>query len=57
MSLNNLAIRWEQQARRQWIDAKKEKGMKRKALEYGALIYQNCARELREALKPVLLEP
>lgn len=46
-----LVSQWEDIARRKWIDSKTENDpMGKKLIEHGAFCYQNCARELREAL-------
>lgn len=42
---------WEKRARRKWMDAINEDDpMGRRLIEHGAIIYQNCARELKEVL-------
>ncbi len=47
----NLVNHWENRARRKWIDSEAENDpMGKKIIEHGALCYQNCARELKEAL-------
>ncbi len=52
--LEILADRWEKRARRKWRDAEREQNpMGKRLIEHGATCYQNCARELREALKSV----
>lgn len=49
--LQDLVRRWEDIARRKWIDSEAEDNpMGKKLIEHGALCYQNCARELKEAL-------
>jgi hypothetical protein len=49
--LLNLVSNWENIARRKWIDSEAEDDpMGKKLIEHGALCYQNCARELKEAL-------
>ena len=51
MSLIDLAVKWENVARRKWQDAEIEtEPMGKKLIEHGAICYQNCARELREVL-------
>jgi hypothetical protein len=50
-SLLKLAEQWERLAKRAWYDAENEKcHMGKKVIETGAIVYQNCARELRESL-------
>lgn len=58
MNLIDLAVKWENWARRKWYDAEREKDpMGKRLIEHGALCYQNCASELREALTALSLEP
>ena len=54
MDPRRLPDRWEELARHAWHDAEHESDpMGRRLIEHGALIYQNCARELREALASI----
>jgi hypothetical protein len=56
--LINLVNRWEDIARRKWTDSEVEDDpMGKKLIEHGALCYQNCARELKEALTSSLPLP
>jgi hypothetical protein len=56
MTLDELIANWEHHARRKWYDAEREKNpMGKKLIEHGAICYQNCARELSEAL--ILVSP
>lgn len=49
--LFDLASRWEDIARRKWADSETENDpMGKRLIEHGAMCYQNCARELKEAL-------
>ena len=50
MPLMDLVREWEHSARRRFMDAKNEGGMEKRGLEDGAIIYQNCARELKKEL-------
>jgi len=53
--LFGLVGRWEDIARRKWIDSEAENDqMGKRLIEHGALCYQNCARELKEALTSLL---
>jgi hypothetical protein len=56
--LTDLACHWENIVRRKWIDSETEDDpIGKRLIEHGALCYQNCARELREAIISVLPEP
>jgi hypothetical protein len=58
MKIMDLADHWENIARRKWTDSLSEKDpIGKKLIEHGALCYQNCARELREALTFALPRP
>jgi hypothetical protein len=50
MSLMDLVNEWEHSARRRFMDAKNSEGVEKRGLEDGAIIYANCARELKKAL-------
>ena len=50
MSLMDLVREWEHSARRRFMDAKNKEGAEKRALEDGAMIYFNCARELSNTL-------
>lgn len=58
MTPQELIEKWENNARRKWSDAAQETvPMGRRLIEHGAICYQNCARELREALIYVSPQP
>ena len=51
MNLIDLAVKWENWARRKWYDAEREKDpMGKRLIEHGAICYQNCAQDLRKVL-------
>ena len=51
MSFNDLIARWEQTARRAFMDAKKEKDpMGKRVIENKAMCYFNCSNELKAVL-------
>lgn len=53
---SKLIEEWAHLARRKFSDAEQSEGVEKKALEYGAMIYFNCATELlRERQSQTLL--
>lgn len=54
----NLVSKWENTARKKWIDSETEDDpMGKRLIEHGAICYQNCASELKEVLTSSLLHP
>lgn len=59
LPLMKLVIFWENKALRLFMSAEHEQGMERKALEFGAMCYRNCAEDLRKVarLSDLRLQP
>jgi hypothetical protein len=58
MNLIDLAVQWENLARRKWYDAEHEKDpMGKRLIEHGGMCYFNCAQQLREVLSSVSPRP